>query len=32
MNVMKELGDIISHSLPKIRQQIEEGKSIYDFY
>jgi len=30
-DVMKELGDIISYSLPKIRQQIEEGKSIYDF-
>ncbi|MBD3627759.1 hypothetical protein [Cyclobacterium sp.] len=30
-DVMKELGDIISYSLPKIRQQIEEGKTIYDF-
>lgn len=30
-DVMKELGDIISFSLPKIKQHIEEGKSIYDF-
>ncbi|SHN13568.1 hypothetical protein SAMN04488057_107205 [Cyclobacterium lianum] len=30
-DVMKELGDIVSFSLPRIRKQIEEGKSIYDF-
>jgi len=30
-DVMKELGDIIAFSLPKIKQHIEEGKSIYDF-
>lgn len=30
-DIMKELGDIIVYSLPKIKQQIEEGKSIYDF-
>ncbi len=30
-DIMKELGDIIVYSLPKIKQQIEEGKTIYDF-
>ncbi|SEJ46713.1 hypothetical protein SAMN05192553_104111 [Cyclobacterium xiamenense] len=30
-DVMKELGEIIAFSLPKIKQHIEEGKSIYDF-
>lgn len=30
-DVMKELGDIVNYSMPKIKKQIEEGKGIYDF-
>jgi len=29
--VMKQLVEIIAYSLPKIKKQIEEGKSIYNF-
>ncbi len=29
--MMKELEEIISYSLPKIKHQIDQGKSIYDF-
>lgn len=30
-DIMKELGEIIGYSLPKFKQQIEDGKSIYNF-
>ncbi|MFC4872957.1 hypothetical protein [Negadavirga shengliensis] len=30
-DVMKELGEIVDFARPKIKEQIEEGKSIYEF-
>ncbi len=31
-DLMKELEDIISFALPKLKDQLEEGKELYEFY